>query len=159
MRTILIPTDFTIQSLIAVKKVLAVNDGDRVKVVLFHCVNVSESFKELILFSKEKLLKKLMSETFADACSIIKNKYEKHLVQLKVEIFAGNTQQAFSSFVEAEDADIICYIDEYDFQKPSKNSISPATYLANTSIPVLKINVEQREILSSLNQLAILFSK
>lgn len=159
MRTILIPTDFTVNSLIAVKKVMNINENDPVKIVLFHGVNLSDSITDLLLFSKGRLIREMATQSFKDACEIIKNKFAKDLESLYVEVFTGNTPAAFDQFLEANDVDIICYIDNFRYTKPSKNSMDIMPLLSHASVPTFKIEVETPKKPLSQNQLLALFSE
>eukprot|EP01034_Spumella_vulgaris_P017492 gene17492-22312_t len=75
----MIPTDFTVSSLIPVKKVLQVNGTDEVRVLLFHCLYLTDSITDRLLFSKAKEIRKLTNPEFTDACEIIRSRFAPHL--------------------------------------------------------------------------------
>jgi len=158
MRTILIPTDFTVDSLIAVKKTLHINNDDQIKIVLFHCISISDSITDLLTFSRGRLIRELSTQPFNDACEIMRNKFS-NLYSIHVEVFTGDTNAAFNNFVEGCDADIICLMDKYGYKMPSKFSRDPLPFVQKSEIPALKIELEVPSSSLSKNQLAVLFSE
>lgn len=159
MRTILIPTDFKVDSLMAVKKTLHVNNGDEVKIILFHCVYLSDSITDLLMFSKGRLLNSMLTPAFMDACEIIRNKFSQNLHSLSVDVFTGNTPASFDNFLDANDVDVICFIENYTYSKAAKNSVDPIYFVAKANVPALKMTVEMPTSPLSQNQLAVLFSE
>lgn len=159
MRTILIPTDFKVDSLMAVKKTLHVNNDETVKIILFHCVYLSDSITDLLMFSKGKLINSLSTKAFTDACEIIRNKFSQNLHSLSVDVFTGNTAAAFDNFLDGCDADIICFIENYTYTKAAKNSVDPMYFIERTNLPALKMTVELPNSTLSQNQLSALFSE
>lgn len=158
MRTILIPTDFTVDSLMAVKKTLSLSEDEKVKIILFHCISLSDSITDLLTFSKGKFIRENSNQTFKDACEIIRNKFALRLSALHLELFTGNTANFFDNFVEASDAEIICFIENYDYKKASDCSVDPLKYIVHAKIPALKMTLDVPAANFSQNRLAVLFS-
>ena len=76
MKTVLIPTDFSIESLNTVKGALKQCEGENTNLILVYGVYLSDSITDLLFFSKPKYLSTLQSEKFTQACEILKNKYD-----------------------------------------------------------------------------------
>lgn len=157
MRTILVPTDFTVESLMAVKKILHENTGEPVKIILFHCVVLTDSITDLLTFSKSRLLKSLTRQTFDEACEIIRNKFSQSLHGLYVDVFTGGTVPAFHRFVEANQATGIAVMDNFAYRNASKYSIDPMRFVAKAKVPVTVVTVVESPVTK--NQLAALFSE
>lgn len=157
MRTILIPTDFTVNSLLPVKKILQVNGSDEVRILLFHCVHAPDSITDLLLFSKPREIRRLSGTEFADACEIIRHRFAPALNNLVIDLFMGNTHSAFENFVEGWQADAICLAKQMTYAKPSPQSADPMAFIKKSSIPVLEMDIELSASPLTQNRLAALF--
>lgn len=158
-RTILIPTDFTVDSLVAVKKILESEDGGRTKIVLFHGIFLSGSITDLLMFSKSKCLRRLADQSYRDACEIIRNKFSSHLHSLHTELFTGHTAAAFRNFVEGNGADAIGLIDHFTYGRPSPQSMDVSGFIPDAGVPVIRVVAELPASTHGKNRLAALFSE
>lgn len=159
MRTILIPTDFTVDSLIPLKKILQINGDDPIRVVLFHCISLSDSITDLLFFSKAAEIRRLGNPAFTDACEIIRNRFIPQPNALLVDLFTGNNAAAFENFVEGHRADTLCLIENFVYRRPSRQSVDPREFIRKSPVPVLKVNVELPTSPLTQNCLAALFSE
>lgn len=101
-KTILFPTDFTIESLNLVKSVLSrLNESCKYDIILLHGLHASDSITDLLFFSKSRVIGSLTSPEFEDACGIIKNKFSSHINSMRKDIFNGVTQASFDNYAEA----------------------------------------------------------
>lgn len=155
----MIPTDFTVNSLLPVKKILLVNGNDEIRIVLFHCLHISDSITDLLLFSKAREIAKLSGPDFRDACEIIRNRFSPYLKGLAVELFTGHTHAAFENFVEGNQADTICIAKDVVYAKPSRQSADPLPFIKKASVPVLEMPLEAQASPLTQNRVAALFSE
>lgn len=111
LKTILIPTDFSIRSLQVVKHAIDRNPNEKLNVVHATGITISDSITRLLFFSKKDLAKKLPGDTFNEACQVISNKYVSQINEMKIDIFTGITQVAFNHFTAGLHIDAI-YLSE-----------------------------------------------
>lgn len=155
-RTILIPTDFSIESLkFLVEAVQSVQIGS-VNVVFLHCAHLPNSIVDLLLFSKKELIKTLVTPAFDDACKVIRSKYESKINSLRIEIFTGFTQAAFENFLEGNKIDEAFTPKGYQLQLP-KNSFDPMPFINRSGLPITEVTWKQVGDTPEKNQLAELF--
>lgn len=159
MRTVLIPTDFTVESLIAIKNTLQKSDKKPINVILFHSVALSDSITDLLMFSKPRFIREHSSQAFMDACEIMKHKFSSDLNELKIELFTGNTTRSFLNFLDANEVDEICYMEELKYAKPSKYSRDSISFIKKAQIKITALNQKIPHIPASENQLAILLTE
>ncbi|HQA59356.1 MAG TPA: hypothetical protein PK033_15990, partial [Acetivibrio sp.] len=74
-KNILIPIDFTIESLNTLKFALEENKNEQLTVVLMYATHLSDSITELLFYSQYKIIQKLINQPFKDAINIINNTY------------------------------------------------------------------------------------
>jgi len=102
LKTVIVPTDFTIESLSVVKTILNNSEEDqKFNIILLSGALLNDSIMDLMFFSKNKYIKEISSPEFDDAYLIIKNKYESKINSFRKDIFTGFTQSAFDNYVEA----------------------------------------------------------
>ena len=99
-KTVLIPTDFTIQSLNILKTFLNQNPNNQYDIVLVHGLNIGDSIRDLLFFSKNKQIQELSNDAFIEAFEVIKNKFDSQINSLKIDFFTGSNQAAFNNFIE-----------------------------------------------------------
>ncbi len=155
--TILIPTDFTIESLNLFKKAAQSVESESVNIVFLHCVHLSDSITELLFFSKKELIKSLVNPDFQDACKIICNKYASRINSTRIEIFNGTTQSAFNNFIEGNMIDEIITPENYSLQLVNKRSFDPMPFIQHASVPVKTVAWPNTAGVPEKNQLAELF--
>lgn len=101
-KTIVIPTDFTVQSLNVLKAVLNQNETKQeYDVILLHGFNVGDSIRDLLFFSKSQQIASLMNTEFEEAYEVIRNKFDSQISSLKIDLFNGYNLSAFSTYLEA----------------------------------------------------------
>lgn len=155
-RTILIPTDFSIESLkFLVEAVQSVQIGS-VNVVFLHCAYLPNSILDLLFFSKKELIKTLVTPAFEDACKVIRSKYATKINSLRIEMFTGFTHAAFENFLVGNRIDEIFTPKGYQLQLP-KNSFDPMPYINRASLPITEVTWKHVVDTPEKNQLAELF--
>jgi hypothetical protein len=157
-KTILIPTDFSIESLSLFKKRMQATDTARYTVIFFHCIHRSDSIMELLFYSESKLVQSLVTKDFMEACTILKNKYGSSIISDRIAIFTGTTQSAFQNFLEGNRVDEILAPKEYAFKKTSKQSFDPMPFIRNSGFTITEFSWKQYENTPGKNQLAELFA-
>lgn len=162
-KTILIPTDFTVQSLNVLKAVLNQNNTKQeYDVILLHGFNSTDSIRDLLFFSKPQQIASLMNTEFEEAYEVIRNKFDSQINSLKIDLFSGYNSSAFNTYMEANGVSEIFTSD----RKPKfahKNSFDLARFInksrINTTIieSVSKSSVPERGKIAEvfMNQVSI----
>ncbi|WP_027387331.1 hypothetical protein [Chryseobacterium gregarium] len=105
-RTILIATDYSLESLNILKKVMkekhASEDENQYHILLVSGYDTGDSIRDLLFNTKSTIFNKLMSKEFCDAYSIIKNKYPHLISKIVCDVFTGSFQRTFNNYVKAE---------------------------------------------------------
>jgi len=104
-KTILIATDYSLESLSVLKKVLkekeTANDGIKYNIMLVTGYDMGDSIRDLLFTTKTMILNKVRTQEFYDACSIINNKYPNIINKIVFDVFTGSMQRAFNNYIEA----------------------------------------------------------
>lgn len=125
MKTVLIPTDFSLGSLNVAKTVIEkyAQNNSKVNVLMVHAVDISDSITDLLFFSKGKMLSQLSDTPFKEGCSVLRNGFSEHLNSLRVDLFTGFTQSSFNAYLHANQVDTILYAEPKLFQRTHKSSV------------------------------------
>ncbi|TDB60022.1 hypothetical protein [Arundinibacter roseus] len=140
MKTILIPTDFTIESLNTVKGAFKRDSQEKVNLILLYAIGMSDSITDLLFFSKEKFIASQQSGKFAEAFQILQNTYDSQINSFRVELFSGYTQNAFANFLEANQVDEVFIPKDYTLKLQHKRSFNPLPFLKKCKLPKTEIS-------------------
>lgn len=115
IKTILIATDFSLESLNIMKKVLreknSSENGFQYKILLVSGYDAGDSIRDLLFNNKGKIFSKIRSKEFVEAYSIIKNKYPHLVSKIQCDIFTGNFQRTFDQYLKTANIDEAYYSD------------------------------------------------
>ena len=157
--TILIPTDFSVQSLNLLKEAMMRTEHKKVRVILVYGIHLTDSITDLLFFSKSSFIKKLETKEFKDSCLLMQNRFHSKMESLCIDIFTGVTQSAFEQYVEAHKIDE-AYIPSHPAYK-SKNSRSfdVVPYILKSKLKATVINrLDEKEVeWEKMDELATLF--
>lgn len=156
-RTILVPTDFSIGSLNMVKTALAENLNEPLHVVFAIGYSLSGSITDMLFYSKEDILRNIQTTYFKQACQIILNRYEASIASMRVELFTGYTQAAFSNFLEGNRIDAIYIPENNSLQFEEGKTFDPTPYILKSALPKHTVHWKERTNIPANNKLAELF--
>lgn len=104
-RTILIATDYSLESLNILKKVMrekdAAEDQNQYNILLVSGYDMGDSIRDLLFNTKGTIFNKLRPREFCDAYGIIRNKYSHLINKIVCDIFTGSFQRTFNNYVKA----------------------------------------------------------
>jgi hypothetical protein len=129
LKTILIPTDFTLESLYVLKQAIVDHQKERVNIILVHGVHNSDSITDLLFFSKDKFIQQLSNEEFDEAVRLFCTHYESTINSIRKDIFTGFTQAAFNNYLNANSVNEIYYSSNYSMKRSKKWSADISTYI------------------------------
>jgi hypothetical protein len=157
MKTILIPTDFSIESLNLFKVAAQSANERKTDIILFHCIDLGDSIIDLLFFSREDLINSLVKKEFKEACTIVKNRYHSAINEVKLEFFNGTTHAAFNHFLDANKITEIMIPKEYKLRDCDKRSFDPIPYILKSSLPITEVSWVPSKDRPEKDQLAELF--
>ncbi|HZY78474.1 MAG TPA: hypothetical protein VFE50_03055 [Cyclobacteriaceae bacterium] len=155
VKSVLLPTDFSIRSLHIMRYALEENPDCELRMFLVTGMRIPGSITELLFFSRKELIKKLQGQVFIEACQIIRNKYQSHINEVHFEIFTGMTQGAFNVFLEGNGIQHI-YIpaNKLHYKRPC---FDPVSFMRNSKLPRNIVSWVEQEAAEESNYLGDLF--
>ncbi len=137
IQKVLIPTDFTIESLNPVKYLLNSYPPETVfDIVLFFGFRLPDSTIELMYFSKSRLIYDVTNLEFEEACVHIKKNYAGQIHALKLDIFTGANNAAFQNYLEANHIEKACVSVSHQLKLPHKRSFDLLPFLYKSGINI-----------------------
>lgn len=137
-RTILIPTDFSIESLIPVKQAALLATYSDVSIVLMFCDLLPNSVADLLFYKPAKVIEQYSNKDFEEACSIIQNKHASKISILRIEIFHGTSDAAFENFLAGNRIDEIIFPKNYVLRE-HRNGFDPLPYIRRSYLPCREV--------------------
>ncbi|MGC3943048.1 MAG: universal stress protein [Chryseolinea sp.] len=144
MQHVLIPTDFTIESLNLLKAAATMNTRPK-RIILFHAVELTDSITELLFFSKSAFIESISNKDFVTASKIIHNRYASTITSVEIDLFIGRGHRAFENFVAGNGVDLIVIPEAYTFRMPSNRSVDPLRFIHRTGKRIRMISWKRRD--------------
>jgi Universal stress protein family len=154
--TILIPTDFCVESLNTMRLALRSFENEKVNVILMYSEFLTDSITELLFYNPNKTIQKLKTAEFDEALSVIKNRYETSLNIVEFAVFHGTNGQAIRNFAEAKNIDLIYIPKNYRF-KLLENGFNPISAIKKSKLTFHEIewkdtSVEELQLSALFNE-------
>ena len=93
-KTILIATDYSLESLNILKRVLqeknALQDNTQYNILFVSGYDMSDSIRDLLFTNKNTIFNKIRPQEFCDAYEIIRNKYSHLIDKIVCDVFTGS---------------------------------------------------------------------
>ena len=131
-KTILITTDFSIESLLPVKHAALANPDSQIEIILMYCCFTSNSITDLLFYSPESIIDQAMSFEFKEACVILENTYHSR-IKLSIEVFHGLNNSAFENFIAGKKITEAVILKNYKY-KLEKNNFDPIPYIKKSHL-------------------------
>ncbi|MGG7036687.1 MAG: hypothetical protein ACI7YS_16040 [Flavobacterium sp.] len=156
-KTILIPTDFTVNSLNVLKSILVNNESRQTfDVILLHGMSLSDSIRDLLFFSKSKQIESLTNPEFEEAYEVIRNKFDSQISSLRIDLFTGYTLSAFNNYIEGNKVDQI-FISDKKQVLINKNSFNLSRFIEKCPIHVTKMDSGENSTVPEKGKIAEVF--
>ncbi|MCY0968932.1 hypothetical protein [Chryseobacterium wangxinyae] len=161
IKTILIATDYSLESLNILKKVLkeknAKEENTQYNILLVSGYDMGDSIRDLLFNTKGTVFSKIRSKEFCDAFSIIKNKYPHLVNKVICDIFTGSLQRAFNNYLKAENIEEAYYANNLK-DKNSNGKFDLAPFIKKAKdIHVREITLGAPEFMPERGRLAEVF--
>lgn len=137
MKTLLIPTDFKLESLNAVSRLVETQYPEKLNIVMVHLLGITDAMGELALLSRRSAEYRLISSDFYNTCIRLKQLHPDMIEKIDVTFFYGYTMAAFRNFLEAQNIDAIVDLVDYDYELLTEKSINPNNLIQRSRLPIL----------------------
>ncbi len=134
-KTILVPIDFSIESLNTLRLALEGHHTDKLKIILLYAQYLTDSITELLFYSPQKIIQTLSKPDFQDAIAILKNRHETAIDSIKIELIHSYNHKVFEAFLEKRKVEEI-YVPTTYTLKPGRKGFDPIPLLRRSSVPV-----------------------
>lgn len=137
MKHILIPTDFSIQSLQLAEQAISSLPAAKLNITLFHAFYLPYSEFELLLRDRKKPYTELLTDSFRQACKQLKDKHSKKIQKISFNFLEGSTAALFRHFADANEIDLIFLPDHYQFKPVHKLSVDPVPLFKKSGVKII----------------------
>lgn len=120
-KRILIPSDFTIDSLFFVIQSIEQSKANELEIILVYGNRSSTSITELLGINLEDHLKELHSEDFIKACQMICHRYEDRKLNIYTDIIGTENANYLHNYLKGAAIDEIRVPSNYAFEKRTKH--------------------------------------
>ena len=137
--TILVPVDFRVASLNTLRLAMESVPETHMSVLLCYCECMTDSITELLFYSPNRRVNELMTEDFKEALAILRNRFEKKLGDVTIDLFHGRNQNAFNAFLSGRQVGQL-YIPK-SYKLHCKNgAFDPIPYITKSRVPFHEVD-------------------
>jgi len=140
MKTVLVPTDFKLESIKIIDALVQHQQNETVNIIFVHAFKLSDSITDMLMLSRRSRDYENVSDEFYQQLNQVKAKYPTQINTIGIEYFYGSTVAAFKNFIEAFDVERIAYLKEYNFKPINKYSIDPKILTERAGCEVIQLN-------------------
>lgn len=157
VKTILVPVDFTVESLNTLKLALSKNEEHEVYALLLHAKLPPDSISELLFYSPQKEINALTNPNFEKALDVLMNKYDKVFRDAKIELLHSKSGALLRNIINANKVNEV-YIPKNYRLKTQKRSFDPTPLLKKSGCPVFEMKWEPVMLGNEMDGLDALFT-
>ena len=143
MKTVLVPTDFNLESIKIIDSLVVTNKPEEIRIIFIHAFKLSDSITDMLMLSRRSRDYENVSDEFYTQVELYKQKYPNHINFIGIDYFYGSSVAAFKNFIEAKDATCIAFQKGYNFTPINKFSIDPATLTRRCGCEVLELDINE----------------
>lgn len=144
-KNILIPTDFSLESLNILKTLLHETDAKQIdvayQIVFITGYDKGDSIRDLLFQSDASIIQKLRTNEFNEALSILKNKYAEYFLSTKFILYNGIFQSRFNQVLDSNKIDAI-YFSTAKLSSASKNIFCLNKSIKKCDLPKYEIQTQ-----------------
>ncbi len=138
MANVLIPTDFTANTLQLAAQALQALDVNTVNIVLFHAFKQPESEFELLAPVRPRPHANLVTEELRQLCKQFKEQHTHRVQKIYFRFLEGETTLLFRNFIDANEVDLIFCPESYVPVKVNTYSTDPRQLFKKAGVPVIR---------------------
>lgn len=143
MKTVLVPTDFNIESLKIIDSLVLTNKPENIGIIFMHAFKLSDSITDMLMLSRRSRDYQNVSDEFYAQMDAYKQQYPNHIKFIGIEYFYGSSVVAFRNFIDGVNADYIAYPKGYNFTPLNKFSIDPNLLTKRCGCKVVELDVQE----------------
>lgn len=147
MQNILIPTNFSVQSLDCVSSLCEQYKGSSLRLVFVHMFKISDSIADLLMLSRRNKEYSYIGADFYDTCEALKARYPQLVIQ--IEFFYGSSMNNFNDFLETAEIDAILEPSSCIMTKLNPSSTDPLLFINKSRLPLISILSSKETIAAS----------
>lgn len=159
-KNILLTTDFSLESLQILKGLLneyQFNNQTNYNIHLVIGYDRGDSIRDLLFDNHTKIISKLKTNEFDEACAILRNKFSNQINDIQCHIFSGYFQNSFDQFVESKKIDQI-YFSKRKPKHIDKNVFDIMRFIKKCKIEKIEVSHENQSISHERGKLAAFFT-
>ncbi|MGB3774711.1 MAG: hypothetical protein WA951_05595 [Leeuwenhoekiella sp.] len=132
------------------KEILDNNLNEKFDVLMVCGAHLPNATSDLLFYSKKNHISSLSGADFVQGIAIMKEEYAKNINSLNVDIFTGNTKNAFKNYIKAKKISHIYYTeDEGEIQPEKGKGFSIIPFIKSCTMDNLSV-ISNKEILSKI---------
>jgi len=139
MKTIVIPSDFSLES-IQVAETVVRNSKEEVRLVFIHLFHVADDIQDLLFSTYRKKEYDFVSDEFRKECKMLKDLHPDKVQGYKIEFFYGNRLAPFKNFLDYYETDSIAYSSSYGVPKISKSSLDAVAIINKAGYQIIDVD-------------------
>lgn len=116
MTTLIVPTDFTVGSLDALKAFLQRSQHQTFRLVFVHRIAMSSSIQDLLFFKWKEIKAQLVSEDFNQQMDHMQLEFADQVKDQEIYFFHGMFQRTFNRWADSYENPMIFMQEAYPFQ-------------------------------------------
>lgn len=128
---ILIPSDFTLDSLDFVHQSIEESTADQIDIILVYGNKSSTSASELLGIGLEDQLDALQSASFLKACRAMYQRYQNRKLSIFTDILGTDNGHYLQHYLRGQSVDEIIIPSDYTYKKKTRNFFNVAIALRN----------------------------
>ena len=133
MKNILLPTDFTVQSLWPIHNIVKEAGEEKINVIIAHSLHMPSSISDL-LFLRHPFDK--VPAHFREAYQLLCNRYKSIINKMEFKFIYCSSSPAVNNFLEANHIDAVYILDNYKYGRPLNDSANFCSCLKKCKVPV-----------------------
>lgn len=144
MQNILIPTNFSAQSLDCVSSLCEQYKGRPLRLVFVHMFKISDSISDLLMLSRRNREYSYIEDDFYKTCETLKARHGQLAIQL--EFFYGSSMGNFRDFLEAHGIQGILEPANCVLTKLNPLSVDPLLFIQRSGLPLVNIRPRAKAV-------------
>lgn len=137
MLKVIIPTDFSVQSLRAIPAILKKFPDEQLQIILLHIMQVSGNPLDLLMLPRERKYLSLFAEDYRNEIERLRTQANGQIESIYTDFLYMGIQRIFNDYVDRHNVDALVLAEGLQFKMPDECSIDPVPIFAKAKIPVL----------------------
>lgn len=145
MKHLLVPTDFTVESLQAIPFALSRCGQEEVSVVLLHLMEIPDGITDLLMLPRERPYLQLFTESYRNEVERIRTASNGQITRIFTDFLYVGIQRIFHDYVRRHEIDAIVCPANRPLSLATKISIDPTPFIQKAKVAVWNEPIPQHE--------------